>query len=97
MKIIIDTYVYKVEVTEAPDGLKIGELKKIMGDVSRELARTAKVYWNPEKGYCEDRIAGRLMESSEGGITKTGFFKRYSWQLEFDWVTQRGKLAIKNA
>jgi hypothetical protein len=95
MKIIVDTYVYVVEIAEAPDDLKIGELKKIMGDVSRELARTAKVYWNPEKGYCEDKTAGRLLESSEGGVTKTGLLKKRSWQLRFDWVTQRGKLTIK--
>jgi hypothetical protein len=42
MKIIVDTYVYVVEIAEAPDDLKIGELKKIMGDITRELARTAR-------------------------------------------------------
>jgi hypothetical protein len=95
MPIIYDYYVFKVEIVEAPDDLKIRELEAIVEDVARKLTKTAKVYWNDEKGYCEDKVAGRLLSGTESGFVKCGLFRKYSWYLEFNWVNYEGKLTIK--
>jgi hypothetical protein len=95
MPIIYDYYVFKVEVVEAPDDLKIRELEAIIEDVARKLTKTAKVYWNDEKGYCEDPIAGRLLSGTESGVVKVGLFRKFKWHIHFDWVNYTGKLTIK--